>query len=139
MKIWEVAAGVFIGSLAALFAHDWILASAAAYAAKEALKQMEATTRAANREVRRLLPPTPDPADEAARQAAERQRELAEEAKLNAQAKEATFQRRFKPSPRCQTDSGTMDCANEYLRARKAFDAGWHNQTPASGPVTLPR
>ena len=30
----------------------------------------------------------------------------------------------YRPSPGCQPNPGTVDCANEYIRARRDFDAG---------------
>jgi len=124
----KTATGVFIGGLLALLAHDWVLARAAEYQAEQAIKamnaQIEKTTRrqavedAERQQTRRA-------AETAAREEITRAQEAAEAARLNALGKEATFQRRYQPSPKCKADPSTMECANEHMRARKEFDANW--------------
>lgn len=42
--------------------------------------------------------------------------------------KEAAWEREFKPSAACRNDPSTMDCANVYIRARRAFDAGYKDE-----------
>ena len=36
--------------------------------------------------------------------------------------KDAAWLRYYKPSPSCQRDAATVDCANEHIRARRKFD-----------------
>lgn len=48
--------------------------------------------------------------------------------KREAQAKDqkaAAWERYFKPSALCQREAATVDCANEHIRARRAFDASY--------------
>ncbi len=42
----------------------------------------------------------------------------------NAEKREAEWMRYFQPSASCRENPATVDCANEYIRARRAFDRG---------------
>lgn len=75
--------------------------------------------------VERPVPPDPDRArrveNVARMQALAAQREHAEAA---AEAKrKAAWASYFQPSPWCRENSATVDCANEYIRARRGFDS----------------
>lgn len=37
--------------------------------------------------------------------------------------RDARWKRFYQPSPPCRSNPGTVDCANEFIRARRAFDA----------------
>lgn len=39
------------------------------------------------------------------------------------QKREAAWERHFKPSAACRDNPNTVDCANVYIRTRRAFDA----------------
>lgn len=41
------------------------------------------------------------------------------------QQKEAAWEREFKPSAACRNDASTIECANVYIRARRAFEASY--------------
>lgn len=41
------------------------------------------------------------------------------------QKREDEWRRSFKPSPSCRENSATVDCANQYIRARREFDESY--------------
>ena len=46
----------------------------------------------------------------------------------NAEKTDAEWTRHFKPSASCRENPATVDCANEYIRARRAFDGARNAQ-----------
>lgn len=125
IDVMPIALAVFIGGLGALLAHDLLVAAWTRYETEQAVKKINAEFR--QMQVPKVIPvPVPmAPEPSKAQLERERQQQLAEEARLNAIGKENTFQRRFKPSAKCQADPSTMECANEAVKARREFDANW--------------
>lgn len=124
-SILKIAIGVFIGSLAAIFAWEGIHLVAARYAvmqANEAMKQSIRDQRKRDAELSRQR------ADEEAAQRArdaEVQRAAAvagvERERARA-AKDAAWKKFYQPSAACQADRSTMECANAYMRAKTQFE-----------------
>lgn len=123
--ILAIAIGVFIGALAAAFVYEGITALRARYA----LQEFEKTIRAVGAETERA----------AQQQVIEAQRKLAEqESSLRAnraalelvqrlerervQRKSDAWTKFYQPSLPCAADSGTGQCANEYMAAKKRFE-----------------
>ena len=108
----QIALGVFIGALAALFAYEAISAYRMKLAAQDAAKEMKAVADRQNA------------AAAQARSRLEQQRQDAQdrEQRQRQARKDAAFQRFYKPSSACQADPATVPCANEYMQAKKRFE-----------------
>ena len=124
----QIALGVFIGALAALFAYEGISAYRMKLAAQDAAKEMKAAAdrqNAAAAQARsRLEQQRQDAHDREQRQRQAQEAMLAEHRERQAR-KEAAFKRFYTPSSACQTDPATVPCANEYMQAKKRFEASY--------------
>lgn len=126
LDIFKIAIGVFIGSLMAVFTYEaiveWRIEQAAKRAAAELQRQLDKTNSELERQ--RL-------AQEHARQQVEQEAERSRSALALADRlqrernsrKDAAWTQFYRPSPACQADSATAACANEYMAARRRFDA----------------
>lgn len=122
MGILQIFLGVFFGSLAAVFTYEGIVAWRLEQAAKKAVEEINR----ANAEVAQQERQREALRREREREAAARQSALDMAARLQKERderKELAWKKYFKPSPSCQLDSGTAACANEYMAARKRFEA----------------
>ena len=121
----QIALGVFIGALAALFAYEAISAYRMKLAAQDAAKEMKAAVdrqNAAAAQARsRLEQQRQQAQDQEERQRQAQQAMIAEHRERQAR-KDAAFQRFYKPSSACQADPATVSCANEYMQAKKRFE-----------------
>ena len=121
----QIALGVFIGALAALFAYEAISAYRMKLAAQDAAKEMKAAVdrqNAAAAQARsRLEQQRQQAQDQEERQRQAQQAMIAEHRERQAR-KDAAFQRFYKPSSACQADPATFPCANEYMQAKKRFE-----------------
>ena len=121
----QIALGVFIGALAALFAYEAISAYRMKLAAQDAAKEMKAAVdrqNAAAAQARsRLEQQRQQAQDQEERQRQAQQAMIAEHRERQAR-KDAAFQRFYKPSAACQADPATVPCANEYMQAKKRFE-----------------
>ena len=124
----QIALGVFIGALAALFAYEGISAYRMKLAAQDAAKEMKAAVdrqNAAAAQARsRLEQQRQQAQDQEERQRQAQQAMIAEHRERQAR-KDAAFQRFYKPSSACQADPATVPCANEYMQAKKRFEASY--------------
>lgn len=126
LDIFKITMGVFIGSLMAVFTYEavveWRVEQSAKRAAAELQRQLDRTNSQLERQ--RL---DREQARQQAEQEAERNRSafaLADRLQRERNArKEAAWAQFYKPTPPCQADSGTAACANEYMAARKRFEA----------------
>ena len=120
----QIALGVFIGALAALFAYEAISAYRMKLAAQDAAKEMKAAVdrqnAAAAQARNRLEQQRQQAQDQEERQRQAQQAMIAEHRERQAR-KDAAFQRFYKPSSACQADPATVPCANEYMQAKKRF------------------
>ena len=120
----QIALGVFIGALAALFAYEAISAYRMKLAAQDAAKEMKAAVdrqnAAAAQARNRLQQQRQQAQDQEERQRQAQQAMIAEHRERQAR-KDAAFQRFYKPSSACQADPATVPCANEYMQAKKRF------------------
>ena len=120
----QIALGVFIGALAALFAYEGISAYRMKLAAQDAAKEMKAAVdrqnAAAAQARNRLEQQRQQAQDQEERQRQAQQAMIAEHRERQAR-KDAAFQRFYKPSASCQADPATVPCANEYMQAKKRF------------------
>lgn len=128
--VWDVikiALGVFIGGLLAAFAYEGIVAWRLEQAAKQvsqALKNQQAVQDQSRLEQERL--------HQNRQLAAEQQRQKA--AAIHAERvaaekrKEAAWLNFYQPSITCRADPSRGDCADAYIRAKKAFEATYKNQ-----------
>ena len=123
--ILKIAVGVFIGSLAAIFAWEGLHVVAARYAvmeANEAMKQSIRDQRKRDAEIARQR--AEQEAAQVARDA-ETQRAAAAagvERERARAAKDAAWKKFYQPSAACQADRSTMECANAYMRAKTQFE-----------------
>ena len=121
----QIALGVFIGALAALFAYEGISAYRMKLAAQDAAKEMKAAVdrqnAAAAQARNRLEQQRQQAQDQEERQRQAQQAMIAEHRERQAR-KDAAFQRFYKPSASCQADPATVPCANEYMQAKKRFE-----------------
>ena len=126
LDILKIALGVFIGSLAAVFTYEAILAYRTELALRKAQQEIQAQTERMRREDANRRE-----AEAEARNAAERDADQLRSARALVQRLEAERQARkdgawskfFQPSPNCKIDPGTTACANEHMAARKRFEA----------------
>lgn len=124
-QLLRITAGVFIGGLLALLAHDAITEARIEHAARQALRQMQNTTDAALRRQAEITDRQrqQNRADESAQQEQRAlQRQLAEDGRRAREAREKAFDRYFVPSPSCRADPASVDCGNAHIRARAQFD-----------------
>lgn len=121
----QIALGVFIGALAAVFAYEAINAYRMKLAAQEAAREMKAAAdrqnAAAAKERSRLEQQRQEGQDREQRQRQAQEAMIAEHRERQAR-KDAAFQRFYKPSAACQVDPATVPCANEYMQAKKRFE-----------------
>jgi len=123
--ILKIAVGVFIGSLAAVFAWEGIHVVAARYAVMEANEAMKQSIREQRKRDADLLRQRAD--EEAAQRARHADMERAAaaagvERERARAAKEAAWKRFYQPSAACQVDRSTMECANAFMRAKTQFE-----------------
>lgn len=136
----QIALGVFIGTLASQFVVwgaaelriRWELHQAQA----EIQRQIEATDRHLQQQRRA---DTERQLAEQSRQQLERQRQAEADRAVNerklqaieaATRKEAAWARFYKPSPGCALAGQSIDCSNEFIRAKRAFESEYRPATP---------
>ena len=120
----QIALGVFIGALAALFAYEGISAYRMKLAAQDAAKEMKAAVdrqNAAAAQARNRLEQQRQQAQEQEERQRQAQQAMIAEHRERQARKDAAFQRFYKPSSACQADPATVPCANEYMQAKKRF------------------
>lgn len=125
LDILKIALGVFIGSLAAVFTYEAILALRTELAVRKVQQDIQAETERMKRD-----DASRREAEAQARDAAERDADQLRSAKALAQRLEAERQARkagawskfYQPSANCKADPGTTACANEHMVARKRFE-----------------
>lgn len=121
----QIALGVFIGALAALFAYEGITAYRMKLAAQDAAKEVKAAAdrqNAAAAEARgRFEQQRQDAQDREERQRQAQEALIAEHRERQAR-KDAAFQRFYKPSTACERDPATVACGNEFMQAKKRFE-----------------
>lgn len=123
--ILKIAVGVFIGSLAAIFAWEGIHVVAARYAVMEANEAMKQSIRDQRKRDAVLSRQRAD--EEAAQRVRDAETERAaaaagmerERARV---AKDAAWKKFYRPSAACQADGSTMECANAFMRAKTQFE-----------------
>lgn len=121
----QIALGVFIGALAALFAYEAISAYRMKLAAQDAAKEMKAAVdrqNAAAAQARNRLEQQRQQAQEQEERQRQAQQAMIAEHRERQARKDAAFQRFYKPSSACQADPATVPCANEYMQAKKRFE-----------------
>ena len=116
----KVALGVFIGGLAAAFAYETITQ----WRAQQVLQKMAIEMQQERREKAQAARQAQQRRDELTRQRQEAQRQEQHRQERRANA----WQQYYKPSPSCRVDPSTPACANEYMAARKRFDAAYRDQ-----------
>lgn len=123
--VFKIALGVFIGSLAAVFAWEGITYVRLEIAAERARQEIARTQREM-RDQQRAQDRANAEADQRqrdARQRREDQARAADEARRQAERdKAAAWSRYYKPSAGCVADPTTVPCANEHMKARKLFE-----------------
>lgn len=121
-KVWDIAVGVFLGVIAAAL----VLGFVANLVAKYQLEQAQKLINNQMQLMQRQLGGVTAPRIEQPRNEQPDGRELARQQKLKAEAdareKQRTWEAAYKPSDKCKADPTTVECANEFMRARKAFD-----------------
>jgi hypothetical protein len=123
--ILKIAVGVFIGSLAAIFAWEGIHVVAVEYALVKANDAVKQSIRDQRKRDAAMAQQRAD--EEAAQRArdAEAERAVATaglERERARAAKDAAWKKFYQPSPGCQADRSTMECANAYMRAKTQFE-----------------
>lgn len=122
----KIALGVFIGSMAAIFAYEGVLAWRAEQAARQLAQELKAMNDQQRQAQQQMLQQQKEEQRRQIRQELEKdwQRQQVE---LAAKRKEAAWQSYYKPSPICRLDNVRADCANEHMRARRAFEAEYRD------------
>jgi multidrug efflux pump subunit AcrA (membrane-fusion protein) len=137
LTVWKIAIGVCIGSLIAS-AITWAAAEArirwelqeASAALAEQTARAQRTASQAQRDaiaaIQRAAREQEQAGAEQRRQLAEQQRAESDRRRVSQEEssrKEAAWRRFYKPSPACVTASTSIECANEHIRATRAFEA----------------
>ncbi len=121
-KVWDIALGVFLGVMAAALVLGFVANLVAKYQLEEAQKLINSQVQLMQRQLGGMNAPRIEPL----RNEQQDGRELARQQKLQAEAeareKQKNWERSYKPSDKCRADPTTLECANEFMRARKAFD-----------------
>lgn len=126
LDVFKIALGVFIGSLAAVFTYEAIVAFRAEQAVRKALQETKAQADRINAEAAKRSQQEALERLEAEQRAEQVRNARALAARLEAERqarRDAAWSKFYQPSPACKTDSGTTACANEYMAARKRFDS----------------
>ncbi len=131
---WKIAIGVCVGILLAAFSYEAIQAARLRLALEEAKRQASAELLAQQR-AQRQAQATAElqrarQAQASASLAAAQQRavEMAKLAQAEArEAKEEAWKRFYQPNPACKAN-WTVDCANSYIAAKRAFEARYAQQ-----------
>jgi len=124
----QIALGVFVGGLLSIFAYEAIVEWRIEQAARKALAKMEAEIQRANADAAQQARAREALRRQQEEQAASRRAALDMAARLERERrerKEAAWKKYFTPSSACQADSGTAACANEYMAAKKRFEAAY--------------
>lgn len=130
--VLQIALGVFLGSLAAA-AVIWAgfelrlrwEAQQVAEMLQQQSKQAQQQLDQANEQARQRLLADKAARDQAVRAAADQERanEEAKRAALQeANRKEAAWAKYYKPSPGCALAGQSIECSNEFIRAKRTFD-----------------
>lgn len=125
LDVLKIALGVFIGSLAAVFTYEAIVAFRAEQAVRKVLQETKAQTDRINAEAAKRSQQEAQERQEAEQRAEQFRNARALAARLEAERqarRDAAWSKFYQPSAACKTDSGTTACANEYMAARKRFD-----------------
>lgn len=128
LDIVKIALGVFIGSLAAVFTYEGIVAWRIEQAARKAVAEIERQTQKANAEENRRRALQEEARVRAEQQAEQRRAALAMGERLQREQrdrKESAWKKFYQPSQLCQVDSSTVPCANEYMAAKRRFEASY--------------
>ena len=137
VTVWRIAVGVCIGSLvasaitwaAAEARIRWELQEASAALAEQTAKAQGAASQAQKQEIvarQRAAREQEQLEAEQRGQLAEQQRaenDRRRSAQDEASRKETAWRRFYKLSPACVTASVSIECANEHIRATRAFEA----------------
>lgn len=130
--VLKIALGVFIGALAAAFAWEgiqYVRVKAALELANQEVKRAAAKTREEQRQREQQLQDAERHRLAVERQIQEQARADAEVRKRAEAAREAAWQRFYKPSEPCRVDPSTAPCANEYMRRRRLFEVQYEAGT----------
>jgi len=122
----QIALGVFIGALAALFAYEGITAYRMKLAAQDAAKEIKATAdrqNAAAAQARGRLEQQRQEAQDREERQRQAQEALIAEHRERQARKDAAFARFYRPSTACERDPATVACGNEFMQAKKRFEA----------------
>lgn len=126
LDLVKLSLGVFIGALAALFAHEAINAWRLEYAARQFVQQAQQQEKASRAQAARQQ----QQQEESRQQQEERQQairmadQIAQRMERERRArKEAAWNAFYQPSPACRADPVTAACANEHIAAKRRFDA----------------
>lgn len=121
----KIAVGVFIGALAALLTYEGIQTVRAELALRQLNQQAQRTMQNLQRQEadRRAAESDQQARDQAAAQQQQRADNDAREWQLYLKGhREKAWAQFFQPSAKCRQDSGTMECANTYMAAKRRFD-----------------
>lgn len=125
LGLLQIALGVFIGSLAAVFAYEEITAWRIEQRARKVAEQIKKADQALAQQQAAQAVRRAEEAERARQEAEANRSALALANRLQRerhQRREAAWNAYYTPSPDCKLDSATMKCANEYMAARKRFD-----------------
>ncbi len=126
LDLFKIAMGVFIGGLAAMFTYEaitaWRLEQAAKKFAQDLQHEAQAMQARQSQQAQQREQARKEEFERAAQQRSADEA-MAREIRERRERKEAAWQRFFRPSDLCRIDSATLPCANEYMAARKRFDA----------------
>jgi hypothetical protein len=128
LDILKIFIGVFLGSLAAVFTYEAIVEWRVEQAAKKAASELQRQLNKTNADMERQRKAQEQARARAEEEVARRRSALALADRLEKERKvrkETAWGQFYKPSPSCQVDSGTHACANEYMAARKRFEASY--------------
>lgn len=128
--VFQIAAGVALGIVVAVSiiwaAHLWMLTEAT----KEASRQIQASISQAqaDEETRRAAQAARTPKEQEQLAQVQRATYAAQMQAISEKARrEQAWQQFYRPSALCTNpaDTAAMECSNEFIRAKRRFDAAW--------------
>lgn len=124
--VLKIAVGVFIGSMAAVFTYEGVLAWRVEQASRQVLQELKAREDQSQLAQQQRL--RQEQEEQGRRSLLEQERERQRQQQvLAARKKEQAWSNFYQPSQTCRADPSRGDCADAYIRAKKAFEAQYQN------------
>lgn len=122
----KIALGVFIGCMAAVFTYESVLAWRAEQAAKQVMQELKAMEDKQRLADQQRMQRQKEQQDQQRKQQLERDWQRQQQ-DLAVKRKEQAWASFYQPTYTCRIDPSRGDCADQHIRARKAFEAQYRD------------